>query len=395
MIADFYDTFDDEESMDIPQEVLEILNKALPENFVYYKDPEHGYVVGPRTDRITDKMILKVDFAPEALEQLKDIPKEKWEEYIYRTQMRVPVIEARIGNEEKQIPVEETLGNPLSTERKLADCFMTAQPFPDPMPITFETQEGEKVDIYIQQKPHPSLTKRKFMNVDFSAMKIEIYMADDGSSSRVTYSVAPVKAKTVSEAVTALHIFFGLYNGTVKIDGQYATDDTDRKVKFDAEILDSALDFWTTAQKLEKLLNVSFDPSAEFPKEDAEFFTELSVCLLENKAVKWEHPFDHFHINDVVSNEHSMDELFGVEGLSYRFIEGPVPATLLGAEFEIYSETEMTDFVMTNIVWDNEEKTRGELYITDSAEKKWKLLRKYRTKEQIEEKYGQDEENGI
>lgn len=46
-----------------------------------------------------------------------------------------------------------------------------------------------------------------------------------------------------------------------------------------------------------------------------------------------------------------------------NFLEEPISATLLGTEFDLYSETEMRDFIITNIEWDDESKTSGEVYI--------------------------------
>ena len=59
-------------------------------------------------------------------------------------------------------------------------------------------------------------------------------------------------------------------------------------------------------------------------------------------------------------------------------------ATLLGAEFYLYSQTQMTNMIMTNIVWDDDEKKSGEIYVSDPLGSKWKLSRKYMTKEQME-----------
>jgi len=56
-----------------------------------------------------------------------------------------------------------------------------------------------------------------------------------------------------------------------------------------------------------------------------------------------------------------------------------MPATLLGAEFNIYSHTKMTDLIMTNIDWEDDTKSGGEVYISDAPGKVWKLSRLYFT----------------
>ena len=59
----------------------------------------------------------------------------------------------------------------------------------------------------------------------------------------------------------------------------------------------------------------------------------------------------------------------------------------MGTEFDLYSETEMRDFIITNIEWDDESKTSGEVYIADEVMGiSWVLIRKYMTVKEAQEK---------
>ena len=76
----------------------------------------------------------------------------------------------------------------------------------------------------------------------------------------------------------------------------------------------------------------------------------------------------------------SIDDIIGKEKVSMNFFEGPIKATLLGATFELYSETEMRDFIITSVEWDDESKTAGDLYIADEASGKSRVfIRNYLT----------------
>lgn len=234
------------------------------------------------------------------------------------------------------------------------------------------------------------MTELKFANVDFSALQIEITvrssLLDDieekNMLAKMTYSIVPTRAGTVTDALTALHIFKGLFQGTTTING-IAVKSEDTDYIFRQEQMEDALQFWNTAKAIEEKIGVSFMPDAEFPEEDARFFTELKLCLLEEKSICWEHPFEHFHVGNIhLEKEISFEDFINKEEISYRFLEGPISATLLGAEFELYSLTEMVGFVMTNVEWDNDKKTSGEIYIVDASEKAWRLIRKYITKEE-------------
>lgn len=170
------------------------------------------------------------------------------------------------------------------------------------------------------------------------------------------------------------------YDGTASINGKKQVISISNDNMFDNEQIEAALDLWTTLKKLEEVLEVSFDPAAEFPHEDAVFLSELKVGLLERKDIKWNHPFNQFHVSKLNIKACSIDDVIGKEKVSINFLEGPINATLLGATFELYSETEMRDFIITSVEWDDESKTAGDLYIADEASgKSWVFIRKYLT----------------
>ena len=402
MIGKFYESFGEEkeETQELPQEVLNILNARLPSNFMYIRDEEGHYRAVPRPETITEGIKLTTQFGfdeekdANILEKLRRIPRSNWNEYFYRTQMKVPIKYAKIGDEEKVIPIEELSCDPLSDgEALFTDGFMRANAFPEPFKITFESPEGDSVEIRIQQQAYDSLMELRFINVDFPALKIELFqfspLVDNCEEEAhtsinkqlvVNYSVNPSKADSVKDSITALRIFRGLFNGTTKVDGHIITQGAG-KGKFDPKQIEDALDFWEMALLLEEKLNVKFNPKADCPEEDIRFFTELKTCLVDEKAIVWRHPFDHFHVGGfhIVQEGVTFEDVIGQESLRYEFLEGPIPATLLGAEFNLYSRTEMNDFFVTNIEWDNEEKDSAEIYISDVPDKQWALTRLYMT----------------
>lgn len=387
MIANFYDIFDKtpDNGSDIPQEILDILSQNLPSTFMYYRNKDGVYMAGPKLDHISDSMILKVDIDEKFINKyLKGIPSEKWAEYLYRMQLRVPVKHVRIGNKEKQIPIEETIGSPLGKQTEITDSFLYPEPFPPAKKIVFETVEGDIETLSIARKPYNSFEEEFYTNIDFPALQIKFYLSDKLTTSRCVYTIKPQKAASVQDALKAIHIFDGLRKGTLKINGKKLTFPLNQKTDFDMEHLKNAKEFWTTAEHLERLLDVSFIPNADFPIEDVEFFSHLSTCLLNNKSIVWEHPCDHFHVNWIKDEYEKREDLLGKESLEYNFLEGPISATLLGTKFDVYSYTTLSNIVITNIIWDDAEKKSGEIYISDPIGTKWKLYRKFLTKEQYD-----------
>ena len=391
MIADFNDVFNDNDAgTQIPQEILALINRDLPSNFCCYEDPDRGIIVGPRPTPLDPKFTLKVNFIlDDKLKNiLKDIPRERWLEYFYRTQKPIPVENVRVGDEEKQIPIEQTMQNPLSDSVRVTECYMCPEPFPDPVPITIKPEDGDALTLMIKRQPYESMDEIMFSNVNLPVIKMTIILNEtDARKSKIKYSVIPTKAANVSEAVTALHAFKGLYDGTASINGHKETASRITDEQFDETQITSALDLWTSLEKLEKILSVTFNPAAEFPQEDEFFLSELETTFLEKKCLKWNHPFDHFHVEGLSLTAKSMEEIIGKGKMSMKFLEGPIPATLLGAEFELYSETEMSGFIITNIEWDDESRTSGEMYIADEVNgESWVLSRKYLTVGEWEER---------
>lgn len=386
MIADFYKTFgkSSDKKNDVPQEVLDLFFEDLPSNFMYYKKKDGNYCVGPRQDLINEKTILKLDLDPQFVEDnLKNIQEDKWPEYIYRMQLKVPVNNSKIGNCDKLIPLEQTLGNPLLEDVKIDKAFLYPEPFPPAKKLIFETIEGDKITLSIVRKPYPSLDEIYFTNINFFGFSIRVYLSDDQTSSKITYSIMPKKAETVSDAIAALHLFKGLYQGTVKINGERISKPIIGDDYIDDEKFKSMLDFWETARNLEKALDVSFVPSTEFSMEDAEIFSQLAKSILHGNKIIWRHPFDHFHTEGNSINDGNFDDFIGKENVEYSFVEGPIQFTLLGAKFNLYSKTKLFNMVITNVEWDDN-KTSGDVYISDSVDGQWKLSRRYMTKKQMD-----------
>lgn len=125
MMTDFYRVFGDDADVDsrIPREILEELNKELPENLMYMQDDNGDCKVVLRPEFFSERINLTTQFAldPEkdsALRaKLKIIPRENWDQYFYRLQKRIPVKNVKLGNDHQQIPLEQMVGNPLHEKK--------------------------------------------------------------------------------------------------------------------------------------------------------------------------------------------------------------------------------------------------------------------------------------
>lgn len=148
------------------------------------------------------------------------------------------------------------------------------------------------------------------------------------------------------------------------------------------EVLNDVTDFWEEAKKLEDIINISFVPSSDFTEEDAKTFCDLVNSLIYNKPIII-HP-----VSNVVNMSGNIIPERLIEGVSsFKFIEGPVDFSLLGAEFELYSNTEINDVIVSEITWNNNEKTDCDLTLKGNNNSEWCVQRNYITKEEYEKNH--------
>ena len=193
MIADFDKVFGkrDEDRISIPEEILENINKELPNNLFCYKDSEKGVIISPKPEK---ELQVKVELDPDETlrERLKNIPKEKWTDYFYRTQQRVRVKNVCMGDENKKIPIEQIGYNPLAESPKIVENYMYPEKFPEPFQMPIETPDGEKIILEIQRQPYDSMVISKYINVNYPAVKLEMLIKEENiEQSKLTYSITP------------------------------------------------------------------------------------------------------------------------------------------------------------------------------------------------------------
>lgn len=369
MLGNFQKTFKKRKGICPPEEVIAEIAKDIPQNFDLVPDEEKGIVLVPKAG---EEMNGTFTLSDEAKEVLKNVPKEKWPIYLYRTQKVIDVKDVTIGDKAKHISIANVGNNPLH-DRKIKNVKLYPKAFPKPFDIGFETEEGNRIEISMQQVVYDSWVESKFENINFEGIKIEMIVHDDDiGKSRLSYALFPQRAKNVREALLAVQLFKGLLLGTVKVDGiQLEASVIDTNI--DKEQLESNLLFWKNALMIEEKLGINFIPSADFSDEDKTFFAELVECFVNRKYIQWTSPFDHFTVGEVVSHK-EMERTIGKKGMKYSFLEESPHCTLLGTDFVLYSYSEMKDFVVKSIKWD-ETGDGAEIYIDSIEGENWVMTR--------------------
>lgn len=393
MIASFIRSFKSEkgQASDIPDELIRKIKEDLPSNFTIYHDPEtNKLVIGPKPNHT---MTLKIEYdfdSDEKYVYLKKIPRDRLLDYLYRSQKSIPVTVIGMGDENKTIPLEKIGSDPFRDNRVVKNTIIYPEPFSESIPVVFESPEGEKVEISFRQQAYDSMTELLFQNIDFPALSIMLYLYDpiieedqieDKNFGKCSITVQPKSASSVEDAITALHIYQGIMNGTAKMNGAFLNPSS-KEIDHPSEQLHHVIYFWETIKKIEKKMNVRFIPSTDYSQEDAQLFNELDFSLIRGHKLIWNNPFSHFHANGVrLGFANRMEQILGKEKVGFRFVEGPLKTSFMGAEFDLYSLTILEDMIIERADWDQDKKG-AEFYILDNPDQPWKLCRQYITQDE-------------
>lgn len=392
MIGSFYrDLKGNDADRKAPKAVIKELNKELPKGYHYEYDEKRNHLIIKGTSSKKQNEMMNVTIDLEEVGIPKDVPKEKIPEYLYRTQKRVQLHNAVISKDGKKLKIDDMNVDPLTGEgvdEKIIQFLIPAE-FPPAAPMTFQTKDGSKQIILFRRQPYDSFEAVKFANENFPALKVEWIISDyannaDGNMTidnpLLKISVTPKDAESVSDAVMALKIFKGYIDGSLIMEGTKLGRNLSGSAGVDMDALDERLELWENFEKLERILDVKFEPFAEIPEEDKVFFYELQQMFLNDADIVNNEPFDHFHLGAMKFSGRNMSEkdLIGKENMSFSYINEHVKATFLGAEFELYETVVLTGFTIVDVIKDKEKGKGGcEIYIKNSYETPWRLIRRY------------------
>ena len=209
MIANFYNTFNKKCANNslIPDEVLQIFLNELPRSYSIKRLDDGFYHIVPNGEGVM-KFKIDKEFADK---KLNGVPKNKLLEYMYRTQLAIPISNIRVGDEEKQIPIEKTVSNLLEEPKEIKEAYIYPLPFPKIKPLKFETADGDKMSIQFVRVPHSRFDEMVYENANYPSIKIKFVVNEETKQSRITFFFIPVNAKTIDELLATLHLFKGLY----------------------------------------------------------------------------------------------------------------------------------------------------------------------------------------
>lgn len=392
MICNFYkDLKGSNSDRKVPKGVIKELNKELPKGYYYEYDEirKHLVIKGTTFKKQNESMDVTINLEEEGIPN--NIPQDKIPEYLYRTQKSVKLNNAVVRQDGKELRIDDMNVDPLSGEGHDETIIQYLYPaeFPPAAPMNFQTEDRTKQVIMFRRQPYDRFDAVKFANESFPALKVEWIISErfskrgDGVTSDnplLKISVTPKDAESVSDAVIALKIFKGYIDGTLVMEGTKLGRNLSNDINFDLEALDDRLRLWQDLEKLEGILNVRFQPSADISEKDREFLAELRQMFIQEQDIIHKEPFSHFHLGQMIFSGKNMSEkdLINKENMSFTFINEIKNKTLLGTELDLYETVLLTGFTIIDVVKDEEKGNSGcEVYIKRSGDAPWRLIRRY------------------
>jgi hypothetical protein len=381
MLGNFYNSFKNNNNYQLPQVVLDIISKNLPENYGYVYDEHQKRYIATPIDK-DEPQTINISFDSKQISDFPSWAKENpnsMMEYLYRTQTKLKISKAELKCKDgKSYPFAELHKDPFSSKEDIVEEYIFPSPFPAGNAISFETESGKKKDIIIQRVPCDSREYIKMSNIDFPALSLIAFIPDVGckKQGKISISATPSKAENVFDAVFSLEILKGYLDGSLKINGVTIGKVLPVDPNYDEKSMEDKLNYWNRVLSLQEKTGAKFNPQIKLDPDEIRIFEELSLMFIDGKDISHKAPVEYITVNKDAVEDPSFKKAAIDEnnGLALSFINGPEKISLMGTKIKLYTTSLLMGFKIDRVET-TEDKAR--LYIDNASEEPWKLIQRY------------------
>ncbi|MCW6059813.1 hypothetical protein LAV35_03415 [Clostridium sporogenes] len=285
MFSNFKKAFKSNEvSQNIPEEIIESLNKELPEGFQYANIGEGVCAINSVEDKFD--LSAKIEMPSDLPSDFKPSTIQDVMEFAYRSQRRFKIIPNENGciningkeinvNDIIKYPFEKIINNEL---------FISPRPFDNPFCLSIEGNYIKK-NFLIQRQPYEDMNKSFFKNVNNESINLKYLIDEKIKSMKINFSIDIEKAKSINEVIESLKLYYAFIKKDIKINGIKLSEIENKNNKENENIL-KTIDFWEEVYSVEKKLNASFNPRIPIKRNDAYVIKKLYRSLIEKKPYK-------------------------------------------------------------------------------------------------------------
>ncbi len=272
----------------IPDELLNVLNKDLPDGF-HYTAYENGICVLSSTEKKDIKIKMEIEI-PESAKKYADIIKtySDLEEYAYRTQQKIklnPYEDNTIIINGSRIKVSDLIKTPfdISNEFKVEQFEMIPPPFPHMQSLLLAGGDIE-IDFQAKRMPYDSMSEI-FICLNYKdLLMLDIILNEQHMlESKVTIRLEP-KTSSAKELLKIYKFYNEFLEGNITYKGYAFGPQVDNIIN--EKVNSNLINYLQKIVMVENALNIEFDISGTIKPEDTYIIEQLYFSFVLKQPFK-------------------------------------------------------------------------------------------------------------
>lgn len=345
MLAKFNDAFKKKNTPKIPEALIKLMSKQLPEGYSYIKLDEETLVLNPNEkDRMTISIPDLFSILPKEINVTNS---NEFALYIYNSQQ---VIE-HDGNEliinGKAFNVEQLIKRPFQNQ-VMDKIILKPEPFPEPIPIHVSSiKENINLDLYWKRIPSNDIYIQQYGVLGIDGMNINFNLNTRDNSMSMKFNYNFKDEKSIDSLLTNLKLIRAFKENTILFDGfPLEGEVTFQEEEF--EFLIASIELWEKVIMLEEFFKVKFTVGLDIEIDDVNWIERLYQSFIRKIGTKSYVPIKSFYLTtDKLLNEQSIKDLKKT-GTLLSFNQS-VKLNILGVTLDLFQATSWYDYVIKNV----------------------------------------------
>lgn len=344
MYANFKRILKQQKPMRIPRELIDQLNKDLPEGLEYVEIGENACGIMSK-ENLTISLPIVFPEIPEKIANLINTTDDLFE-YIYRTQTKLtckPNEDGTIEINSNKVAVSNLIRFPLSSHcvADSSEFCIVPQPFPEIGALNFQTGDMNKT-LNMKRIPYESMNTVVIESQDDTWLRVRVLLHEDNSTITVNFTFRLEIIKSVKELVKALKFNNSVFTNGISMMGHKL----DGVISEDKVVENETIEFWEKVLQIEGIFGLSFDCSLPITYNIAYEFEVLYRSLIDDKSYREDisvEPETGLYFSD----KEEIQNQIGQE-MAISYIQG-IQWELLSQKFTSYSLTVLFNTIMDSI----------------------------------------------
>lgn len=358
MFSNFKESFKKSDGNVIPKEIVESLNKRLPDGLIYKRVAKDLVVAVPSEGREM-QLSAKVKIP----ENLKIYEPEQLYDILYRTQTELKIdknVPVKINGIE--IALDEAALAPLIASKN-TEFFLQPRPFPSPYKLEF-SGNGHTRTLTMQRQPLADLNKTLIKNIDDDALQVSMTVLEDTETLQFSFNFNLQKVDSIDEVLSVLLVYQAFIQGDGQVIGMNLPPAPISDVE--KETLNDLLTFWNKMSNVEKKLGVQFPLDLPLSDEEDIWLMKLYASFVKEEPFRENIKYTSISFDppENIDKERLISQSAG-----FTFLQ-PENINLLGVDLELFAVIGVYDLRITDIIPSKTEQGKWECIVENRSDQK-------------------------